>query len=362
MICTNCNTPNEADNVFCVNCGNAVTARPGASMPTIPLSQSYVSSDSTETSVVNFGQAPGPMPSYTPNPPYLGENKAKKTNPVVWIGVGLVAVIGLIAVGALFFLSAAGGGEVFPEHLGMFVQSATKDRNDEISKQDFSKVIEAKDSFMKNDNLATLDPQPNLILYADGKDIPVNDLRLIQLDTIKDDGTMKQLDFQAALVDGKPAMKRLRVPEALANGKYAFALLDGFFNDGKHKFWAFQVKNSSKSENGDALKASSFPLKSGTSAQPPTQTNLPRASVPAPVRIPVEPPAGARVAYTKTGNVLIRATPSLSGPVRGKIGGGQQVFVFGFTGYDCFKGQCGQWAQIQTTSGASGYILSVLLR
>ncbi len=366
MICVNCNTPNESDNVFCVNCGNAVTG--GSQTPAVEYhanasSHGHAIADSTETAVVNLAQPYQPTPQFPPASSYSGENKIKNTAPMVWVAVGLVAALGLIAVGAFFIVPQLNGkGEMLPDRLGMFVQSATKDRNDEISKQDFSKVGEAKNTLAKNENLATLDAQPSLILYADGQDIPINDLRLIQIDTIKDDGNMKTLDFQVMPIDGKPAMKRIRMADALANGKYAFALLNGYFDEGKHKFWAFQVKNSSKSENGDPLKASSVPLRPVSPAQRQTEPSLPRASVPPPIQPAAEPPAGAKVAYTKTNNVLIRAAPSLYGQVRGKIGSGQPVYVYGYSGYDCFKGQCGSWAQIQTTSGVSGYILSVLLR
>ncbi len=59
-------------------------------------------------------------------------------------------------------------------------------------------------------------------------------------------GTLKQINYQVVPIEGKPEMKRLRVPDGLANGKYAFALFDGFLDEGKHKFWAFQVKMPKK--------------------------------------------------------------------------------------------------------------------
>ncbi|MBK9529218.1 MAG: hypothetical protein IPO41_13105 [Acidobacteria bacterium] len=49
-------------------------------------------------------------------------------------------------------------------------------------------------------------------------------------------------------------MKRIRIPTQMAIGKYAFTC-HGYFNEGKHKFWAFQVRDSSKKANGDDLKA-----------------------------------------------------------------------------------------------------------
>jgi len=65
---------------------------------------------------------------------------------------------------------------------------------------------------LKDESLPSLEPNPTLILYSDGKDVPVSDLHLIQLDTIKDDGSFKQIDFQASPIENKPEMKKLKIP------------------------------------------------------------------------------------------------------------------------------------------------------
>jgi len=274
---------------------------------------------------------------------------------------GVIAAMALLVIGGaavvVFMLAPS---EKLPDHLGMFVQSDAKDRVDEIRKQDIANAVESKAALLKDDSLPSLPSAPSLVFYADGKDSDISDLRLIQLDTIKDDGSMKQIDFQKLQVDGKPDMKRMRIPDGLANGKYAFAYLEGYLNEGKHKFWPFQVKNSSKADNESSLKDTTFPVK--PKAPPPSVAAAPRAAVPSPVHAPVPPPSGASIAYTRSNNVLIRAAPSLGGRILGKIGAGQTVYVYSYSGHDCFKGQCGPWAQVQTASGTSGYILSVLLR
>lgn len=345
MICPNCNTRNEIENDFCVSCGRPLNATAERAAG-VGAGLFQAGAISTKTRVVGHTSQPSP---------------GKYSSPWALIG-GMVAGILVLAIGgvivAVYLLMP---GEVLPDHLGMFVQSDAKDRVDEIRKQDITNVLEGKATLLKDDSLPSVPSAPNLIFYADGKEADVSELRLIQLDTIKDDGSMKQIDFQKQQVGGKPEMKRLRIPDGLANGKYALAFLDGYMNEGKHKFWAFQVKDSSKSDNGSALMATTFPVKPKPTP-PPAPMNAPRATVPPPVQVPVAPPAGASVAYTRTNNVLIRAAPSLYGQVRGKIGVGQPVYVYGYSGYDCFKGQCGSWAQIQTASGTSGYILSVLLR
>ncbi len=332
MICPNCNTPNDANYEFCVNCGKRFESAP-----------------SVATQFAGFGQSVSP-------------GVEKRRSPLVWIGV--IALVLLVVVGGAIFAAfeLKTPGEVLPDHLGMFVQAETKDHYDEIRKQDFANALDGKAALTKDETLPNVPPSPSLIFYADAKDINVNDLRLIQLDTIKDDGSMKQIDFQAAQVEGKPDMKRLRVPDALANGKYAFAAFDSFMNEGKQRFWAFQVRNSSKTDNGDALKATSVPVKAKPSASPAPTASVTRVVVPSSTPQPGTPPPGATVAYTKTTDVIVRSAPNMSAAKRAKLGPNQPVYILGYTGYDCFKGFCGAWAQVQTPSGASGYILSVLLR
>jgi hypothetical protein len=373
MICGNCNTVNDAENVFCVNCGNAVAgnvSNAGAGNAqgptTTPDGQvqplyGYPLSNSTETAVVNVNQmhAPGP-PQPVSGMPYTGETAIKKTNPMIWGIGGLVAVIGLIAVGYFAFGRSSGGNETLPEHLGMYVQAKDKSRVDEVRKQDFSSAIEARNSLSKSDGLSVVDSQPNIVLYADGKDIPINDMRLIQLDTIKDDGSMKQLDFQAAPVDGKPEMKRIRVPDILASGRYAFALFDGFFNDGKHKFWAFQVKDSTKSDNGDALKSTTVSLKP---APPPPQP-APRAPAPiAPVLPAAPPPPGASVATVRARIKLRNAPTQIGNNQIGSLNPGTTVYVLEYSANsEYFNGIYSRYAFVQTPSGQRGWAFAAYLR
>lgn len=366
MICTNCNTLNGADSVFCVNCGNAVTGGTASSMPTVaypnptPPALPRMPVDSTETAVVNFGAQPHSVPHYSQGIPYPGEIRRRKTSPLIWVGGGLIAVLAIVAAGIVFIGPRMTSVEVLPDHLGMFVQSDARDRVDEIRKQDFTNAADAKMAFMKDDGLPSTSTSPNLVLYADSRDLNVNDLKLIQIDSLKDDGTMKTLDFQVQPVEGKPEMKRLRVPDTMANGKYAFALLQDYFNEGRHRFWAFQVRTSSKGDNGTALKDSSFPIKPKVAVAqrapslPPASPTAQQASPSAPLN------TGMR---TIIGNsVRVRVGPSSSAAFHPsfRFNRGAQVNVIGYTGYECPpRGNgCGPWAQI-----AGGYYVhSSLLR
>ncbi len=300
MICPKCNTINENSNIFCVNCGGNLiptanipqTMLPNSlqsAMPTQffqpPQNQSddYISSPTVIAgnqpnpnqsqahfygSQANFNQSqPNFNPSmagFNPSIPYIPPQTPPKSRLGLWIGLSvfLVLLLGGGLVGAIVLMNKTKiSSEVLPDHLGMFFQNKEKTLVEEIKKQDFTNALDGKDKILKDESIPTVESKPNLILYSDGKDIPLGDLKLIQLDSVKTDGTMKQIDFKATPVEGKPEMKRLWFPEPLAKGKYAFVMIDGFLDDGKHKFWAIEVKNTEKSDNGNVAKVITISLK-----------------------------------------------------------------------------------------------------
>lgn len=359
MVCTQCNTVNDAESVFCIGCGRSMTNQGGF----------HGSGNSTETEVVNIGQGGFTPSGYTPSQSQVEVPRRSGVSPLLLVGLGIAVLFGLV--GAVAFIlvgpTIGGGGETLPSHLGMFVQSDAKDKVDEIKRQDFTNAIEARTAITKDGSLPYLVAQPSLILYADSKDIPVNDVRLVQLDTLKDDGTMKTLDFQVAPIDGKNDMKRIRIPTQLATGKYAFTFFDGYFNEGKHKFWPFQVKDSAKTDNGDALKAWSVGPKPKTpaAAAPPSQapptTSTTGSSTAVPPPMPAEPPpTGVR---TIAGNgVRARTGPGSTHPFHPtfRFNRNARVTVVNYVGNECPKqGKgCGPWAQLDS----GYYVHSSLLR
>ena len=344
MNCVNCNAVNDNENVFCVACGNPVARRAGTPG----------GFDSVETEVIETGrpyvsgQNFRPTPTHSPGPP--------AGNKTMWIVMGAIAAV-LIAGGIYIFVLKNNTGDILPDHLGLFVQNNDRKELSEVTKQDVTNAIQAKTDLQKNDSLPVLDPSPNFILFSDAKAVPVNDLRLIQLDTIGDDGNMKQLDFQVAPVEGKPDMKRIRVPTAMANGKYAFALLEGFLNEGKHKFWAFQIRNSSKSDNGDSLKTTSVSLK-------PTPAPSPKAAAPPPATAAsVAPPAPGNTAVSVTDFLILRSGPGQAYPKMRNLARGETVYILGYsTNTESFKGRSAPFAEVRTANGQVGWVFSAFLR
>ncbi len=371
MNCPKCNTVNDDQNVFCINCGLTISPNPMVNIP--PPTQQYQNLPKT-----NYDTTPSVETAYIPqknfNPvisPLTEQTVKKSGSKLIWMSLILILFLfaGGIA-GAIYFIKKqAENAEVLPDHLGIFVQSGDKKTVTEIGKKDFTNALHAKEDLIKTDSLPLSEKKSNLILYSDGKDIPLNDLKLIQLDTIADDGTLKQINYQVSLVEGKPEMKRLRVPEGLAQGKYAFALFDGFFDEGKHKFWAFQVQNAEKTDNGEMAKAMTISTKPKPSPTPtpltlmstPTQNNsMPIvASTP---KLSVAPPTNG-YAYCRTNNVVLRSSPSLSGAKVDGLYKGQRLYVIRQSeNYSSWRGVTGNWAYVETDDGLQGWVFSPLLR
>lgn len=315
-ICVSCSYPNNPDSVFCANCGN----------PIQPATHQFSSgSQDALSGETRIFQEPKQQPAN------IGRNRsAGKMIGIVVAAVAVVAVVGL-----LLYQSQSTEKEILPDRLGFFLQGDGKDRIDELKRQDFSNGPEARRKILEDDSVLAAPATPNFIFNLDSRDISVNDLRLVQMDTINADGTMKQLDFQAAQVDGKADMKRLRVPESLANGKYAFVLFDGYLDEGKHKFWPFHVKNSTKADNGSSAKLTTVAIRSKSSS--------------AATSAPATPPLTIGIKTVYGNGVRVRTGPGSEYPYfEGfRLNRGSKVNVVGYIGWECpnrGKG-CGPWAQ-----------------
>lgn len=400
MNCPKCNYQNDDTNVFCINCGETFlssinsqqtlmspTTLPETLLPTqsfnslgnqTPDYQSnptvFAPHPTINQSNANYNQSNANFnPSsagFNPSIPFIPAAAAPKSRLGLWISLGvlLLFLLGGGIIAAIFLINKpVSSTETLPDHLGMFFQNSDKTSVEELKKQDFTNGLEGKDKLLKDDTIPTLESKPNLILYSDGKDIPLSDLKLIELDSIKTDGTMKLIDYKATPVEGKPEMKRLWFSENLAKGKYVFALIDGAFDDGKHKFWAFQVKTTDKTDNSGLVKETNVLVKNksnksdsknsndDTDTEKETVTPTPKPVIP--------PPVGARSAYSVTNNVVVRAAPGLGAQKVGGLRRGQRVYILGYSSnYDYWNGLEGNWANIQTESGQRGWVFSPLLR
>jgi hypothetical protein len=362
MICPNCKTVNDSEYVFCVNCGVSVTQSNSSieqnsiEMPNLPSSdtnqqQQFGTSNSVETSVLPLSQNNQSIPNFNPAMPGTGNFPAttKKRNWFLFLGLPLVIL--LIVGGGGFYLvyQQSLNTESLPKHFGLFSQNDDKTQLSEVKKLDVTNALEVKDKLLEDTDLPELQSKPSWILYAENNDVPLNDLKLVEIDSIKDDGSLNQVEFQAAPVEGKPEMKKIRVRQELATGKYAFAIFDGHLDDGKHRFWVFEIKSGTKSDNGELAKSTTVSIK------PKEENSMLPNEVP--------PPPGASIAFVIQSNVVMRSGPSQASAKIGKFRRGQKVYVIEYSSnQESFKNLYSNFARVQTTTGRTGWIYAAFIR
>jgi hypothetical protein len=345
MICPNCRTSNDNDGeIFCRECGASLINE--RQMPTMIMSPPPLPDNRAAI-------PPGATPYVSGAQPV---SKKSKTLPV------LLAVLAITCVGAVayFFLLRPNKQQegALPDHFGLFVRN--KDTLGELRRGDFRDVIQARDAMMGDSSLLKVDAKPTLILYSEGPDIPVADLKLMQLDTVDASGKVSCWDYQVSPVEGHPGMKQLRVAGGLSSGKYAFALLNGYMNEGNHKFWPFQVVEDAPAPT-DTPQLATIPLKPTPS---PTPTAAAQAKA-APTPAPLPPPAGATgVAYCNADNVVLRSSPNLNGAKIGRLSKGQRLYVMQLSSnYDTWNGITANWAYVQPeNSSLQGWVFTYFVK
>ncbi|MBK8811197.1 MAG: hypothetical protein IPN69_10770 [Acidobacteria bacterium] len=383
MICHKCGSFNEDNNAFCINCGATFYA-PSESSPTImsPGTFGGQTGGLSNPSLPTVFHAPVPPPvqpntppsfqasfgafqqSFPMIPPAQAEEKSRIG---LFIGIGavfLLLLVGGIAAIVFFVDFKPKTTEKLPASLGLYFQNADKSEVTEIKKLDFKDGVAARDEIKEDGSLTVLEPRPNIVLYSDGKDIPVSELRLVEVDSIKDDGTLRQVKFKAATVEGKPEMKRIWVDEDLAAIRYAFVLFDGYFEDGKHRFWPFEVKAGNKKDNGDLVKSETVDRKSKSASPSPTAS----AEKTVEAEKTIEPPPNSKAVYCQAGNVVLRSGPTQASGKLGSLRMGQKLYVLDYSDdWETFITRDGRelnsnYAYVQTESGKRGWVYAAFIR
>ncbi len=354
MTCPQCGTVNNAEYIYCVNCGTSIPGKPSSFPDDEP---------SVETAYLPV-RPPAPPTQHFEQPfePTITENKKSKF-PIVLLGVGLLGIlIAAVAVGGYFLLDRSRQtADVLPDHLGIFYLDQNKTKTNELAKVESGNVIESKEKLLTAAVNSRSVGTPDIILYADGADIPLADLKFIDLSSIEADGNMKQIEFQAVPIEGKSAMKRLKFPSGVSNGKYAFAVFNGNLNDGKHRLWPIQVENSSKADNNDVAKIMTLDVSEKVAnVSENTNTNIANTSVPIATPKPkAEAPVGSTVAFCNSSDVIVRASAGLDAKRLTKLKKGQRVFVIRYSeNTDMWKGTESNWAYIQTENGKRGWVFT----
>lgn len=275
-------------------------------------------------------------------------------------------VVPLVVVGALLIVAIAGtlaylfwpgrnSGEAsastLPDHFGIFIRSGEK--LNELRRRDFSNALEGRDALVADASLPTAEARPTLILYAEQQDIPVSDLKLVRLDSMNQNGQVRYWSFQVAPVEGHSGMKQIRIAGGLSAGKYAFSLINGYLNEGNHKFWPFEVKEG-VAEPQEPPQTATVPVKANPQPTPAAKQAQPAATP------NNEPPPGASLGYCNDTNVLVRSAPDLKARAITKITKGQKLWAIGkSTNTSTWNGVTSDWTQVQLYNSATrGWVFS----
>jgi hypothetical protein len=142
-------------------------------------------------------------------------------------------------------------------------------------------------------------------------------------------------------------MKQIKIPDGLPSGKYALALMKDYLNEGNHKFWPFQVKEGAPAPSSSPQVAM-MQVKSNPSTvpgSPSTPTATPRPSAPPPS---TPPTTSGTLAYCNDDNVVLRGTPSLTGPKVNKLMRGQKLWAIGrSSNKSSWGGVTSDWTHVQ---------------
>ncbi|MGH9948087.1 MAG: SH3 domain-containing protein [Pyrinomonadaceae bacterium] len=363
MICPKCHNQNDDEYIFCVNCGASIpnTSQKTEAFPSVLTVIGAKTTAAEDPRTVNFQTNTETVSDANP---VSGVDKNQRKSRSLLMAV--VAVVVLLAIGAVglvaglvYFNRPIPSPDPLPDHLGLFAVNPENKSLTEIVKREAANIKEARDAIAKESVNPSLRTLSELILYSDSSDIKIDDLKLVRLDSITDEGKMREFDFKASLVDDKPAMKRIKLDNALVNGKYAFALFNGAFDEGKHKLWPFQVDGSNNSQTVTGGRELALALKETKPAEekrPPANTASNTVKIEKPE---VEIPSGARVAYCNATDVIVRNAPSLKARKINGLRRGQKVYIISYSdNYDQWKGISSNWAYIQTEKGSRGWVFT----
>lgn len=318
MTCSSCGTQIDPGERFCRNCG----------WEAVPLAKTMIAPPPTvynpQKNITEHQQAapetaqlwsPPEATPYAPPPAARRRGRSPYTIPLVIISILVVAALGLLT---YYLLNRSGedtaASNTLPDHFGLFLQS--KGSLIELRLRDSTDGLSARDALL-NEQLPQADAQAAFILFAESQDIPITDLKLIQLDSIKENGQVTYWSYQAAPVEGRSNMKRIKVPGGLGGGKYAFVLFNGYLNEGNHKFWPFQLAEGGGGP-GDSPMVLTLPVKPKPNASPSPGAK----SQPTP-----RPTTDEKIAYCNMDIVNVRRSPDLNGAVITVINRGQKLRV-----------------------------------
>ena len=293
---------------------------------------------------------PAPIPKH----PQPFVSPAKSRLPQVLIG--FIALLSLILISVIGFLAypyiknaLTKKSTPLPDHFGIFYSK--QESLTELRLREFKSALEGRDELQKDSSLPVVEAKPTLLLYYDNQMIPGSELKLIKLDSIKDDGKIEYWDYQISPLEEKPDIKQIKVKDGLPKGKFAIVLLKDYLDEGIHKFWSFQVENGAEtSARPQVLTVNLKPT--------PTPAPTPKPETPKPTPTsPTPTTPNAPTGVCNENNVVIRAAPTQASAKIGRLDSGQRVFILQYsTNYETWRGITANFVYIQTASGKRGWV------
>jgi hypothetical protein len=353
MICPKCQTPNDNTYQFCQECGlnfqdNQLTTNKTFSNTepkTLVLPSSAVNFETNKDVPLTQYQIPTanlPPPNsgntypsdefqtVVRKPEIIGDipnsnQDIRKSSKIPLILLGLLSVVLLGVVGYLVIPSLLKKPIILPDHFGLF--NKKDEQFSELKMREFTNVLKGRDELKNDSSLIVTESNPNLILFSDGQTIPIADLKLIRLDTIKEDGKIENWEYQVAPVDENSQMKQIRVSAGLPKGKYALAAFKGNFDEGTHKLWAFQVENGAQTPaNSQIIALNLKPTPPPTPKPTSTPTPTPKTE-----DTPVEED-DTEIGTCNENNVVMRRSPVISENNKiGRLDRGEKVEILKYS-------------------------------
>ena len=331
MICPTCSTANESEYVFCVNCGTS-------------LVPSAVDHDSVATAYP---------------PAMIDTPHKKKTNTMLIVGLVAVLLFAAAAVvaAAVFIYSRSSppaSTAAMPDHLGLFAVNG-----DGLSELKATEVADLAAAFERTSSSLVKTARPDFMIYSDGSNISLADLKFVVIDHIKNDGRLTAIDFQIVPTDGNANIKRLRFPDGIAAGRYAFIIVDGPFDAGRQRLWPVEITDGGRRDNNGISREIAVAVSPDKTSSNTNVNAAPQAS-PSPVPKPtIELPAGATVAFCNSSDVIVRGSPGLDGKKLTMLKKNQKVYILRYSeNTDLWNGVESNWAFIQTENGSRGWVFT----
>jgi predicted Ser/Thr protein kinase len=292
--------------------------------------------------------------SLPPQPqPFISPTRTKQP----WVLIALLAVLSLFLIGIVGVLAypyikdaLTKKSAPLPDHFGIFY--SRQDGLTELKMREFKNALNGSDELQADTSLPIVAANPTLLLYYETQMVPSSELKLIKLDSVNEDGKVEYWDYQISPLEGKPEIKQIKIKDGLPKGKFAFALLKDYLDEGTHKFWCFQIVNGAANPASPQILALSLKPKPSPMPQPtPSPTPKPTPQTP---KLPSGP-----MGVCNENNVVMRAAPTQSSAKVGRLDRGSQVVILQYSSnYETWRGITSNFVYVQTTGGKRGWVFS----